>query len=149
MLCRLQGTRVKSLRTARGLRRHNSQLPEKPLLGSGAVCGGADASGARRSEERPLREVADRLYGFNEIEQQSRPALETAPIQTSGKPAVVQLTILGFITATPIALPAAVSLPNMASSSYVPTIAPPEPAKFAVAPTARAMCTISRLPGSM
>src|ERR1039458_8232620 len=51
-------------------------------------------------------------------------------------------TIFGLITATTIGLPAAVSLPNMASSSYVPTIAPPDPAKFAVAPTARAIWTI-------
>lgn len=49
---------------------------------------------------------------------------------------------LGTIVRDPISPIAQVSFRSIASPSYVPTIAPPEPANFAVAPHARAVSTI-------
>lgn len=55
--------------------------------------------------------------------------------------------ILGLITSMSRLRNASTSLPNMASSSKVPTMAPPLPVNLALAPTSRAMSTISRFPG--
>ena len=48
----------------------------------------------------------------------------------------------GLITREPTASSAGRKAANIASFSYVPTIAPPDPAKFALAPHARAASTI-------
>jgi alpha-L-fucosidase 2 len=57
--------------------------------------------------------------------------------------------ITGLTTAMPIRFIASSSRRYTVSSGYAPTMAPPDPAKFAEAPAARAVSIISTLPGSI